>query len=293
MKHFIKTFYIVSRFNKHVIVVGSARSGTSWLSETLAQPSRYRMLFEPEQETRTKKGYLLCDKWISSKANSIEAHKYLKNVFNNRVDCDWIAQNSNRKFKRHLWPFVPKKFIIKFVRCNLASHYMNSAFGIPVIHIIRNPYDIIRSQEQVKFPWLYDLSQFAEQDKLVTLIKDRFDFDIRAYKKLSTIEILSLRWCIENVIPLEVLEPFSEKHAVVRYEELSNDIELFYELCATFKLEPVSNLKQFYKQPSSKTHPKSTLLKGNIEKENLNVDDIHHINKMLDVFRTELYSRRY
>src|SRR5690606_27664684 len=169
MKPYIKNFYTVGKFNKHVIVVGSARSGTSWLSETLAQPFRYRMLFEPDQETRTKRGHLLCDTWLTSKADSSEAYTYLKTVFKNRVDCDWIAQNSNRKFKRHLWPFVPKKFIIKFVRCNLSAHYINAEFDIPLIHIIRNPYDTIRSQQQVKFPWLYDLSHFAKQEKLVKL----------------------------------------------------------------------------------------------------------------------------
>jgi len=140
----------MGRFNKHIIVVGSARSGTSWLSETLAQPYRYRMLFEPEEETRTKNGYLLCDQWFTEPSDSAEAYAYLRRVFKNRVDCDWIAQNSNRKWKRHLWPFVPKQFIIKFVRCNLSAQYMNTIFNIPVIHIIRNPYDVIQSHQRAK-----------------------------------------------------------------------------------------------------------------------------------------------
>jgi hypothetical protein len=36
----------MSHFNKHTIVVGSARSGTSWLSENMAKVLRYRMLFK-------------------------------------------------------------------------------------------------------------------------------------------------------------------------------------------------------------------------------------------------------
>ena len=62
----------MSKFNKHIIVVGTARSGTSWLSETMAQKHRYRMLFEPEHQTRTKKGYLICDQWIDSKTKNQE-----------------------------------------------------------------------------------------------------------------------------------------------------------------------------------------------------------------------------
>jgi hypothetical protein len=281
------------KFNKHVIVVGSARSGTSWLSETLAQPYRYRMLFEPEQETRTKLGRLLCDRWLTSKADSEEAYEYLTKVFKNRVDCDWIAQNSNRKFKRHLWPFLPKRFIIKFVRCNLSAHYMHAVFGIPLIHIIRNPYDVIRSQQQVKFPWLYDLSHFAKQEKLVKRIQDLFNYDITQFKSLSDVEILALRWCIENVIPLKVLEPYSEQASVVRYEDLSSNIELFNELCDTYKLEPVSNLQHYFKQPSSKTHPEGSIYKKDKDTNKLSVNALLAINKILDVFKTKLYARCY
>jgi hypothetical protein len=36
----------MSHFHKHTLVVGSARSGTSWLSENMAKVFRYRMFFE-------------------------------------------------------------------------------------------------------------------------------------------------------------------------------------------------------------------------------------------------------
>ena len=280
-------------FNKHVVVVGSARSGTSWLSETLAQPFRYRMLFEPEQETRTKEGYLLCDKWLTVEEASPQANYYLKRVFKNRVDCDWIAQNSNRQWKRHLWPFIPKQFIIKFVRFNLSATYLYQQFGIPVIHIIRNPYDVIRSQQQVQFPWLYDLSYFVSQDRLVQLVQNHVDFDIRAYKTLTPVETLALRWCLENVVPLEFLEPYTGKMKVVRYEELTQDMNLFYDLCDCFNLEPVANLQAYYKQPSSKTHPDSALVTTAFKKPVLSSDDLSQINTILAIFKSTLYPRRY
>ncbi|WP_250434166.1 sulfotransferase domain-containing protein [Hanstruepera flava] len=283
----------MSSFKKHVIVVGSARSGTSWLSETLAQPYRYRMLFEPEQETRTKKGHLICDKWLNTETVTQEAHTYLKRVFQNRVDCDWIAQNSNRKFKRHLWPFLPKKYIIKFVRANLAAHYMNTVFAIPLIHIIRNPYDVICSQQQVKFPWLYDLSHFVKQDRLVELIKRTYAYDITQFSNLNHTEILALRWCIENVIPLEVFKPYFNKALVVRYEELFNNLDMFYDICSRFNLEPVDDLKAILKQPSSKTHPNSTLHKAPAKKKNLTSVEVDQVSQILDVFKTELYSKTF
>lgn len=44
----------MSKYNNHLVVLGSARSGTSWLSELIAQQHRYRMLFELEIEFYNK-----------------------------------------------------------------------------------------------------------------------------------------------------------------------------------------------------------------------------------------------
>ncbi|WP_204346105.1 sulfotransferase domain-containing protein [Psychroserpens algicola] len=281
------------KFNKHIIIVGTARSGTSWLSETMASQHRYRMLFEPEHETQTLKGHLLCDKWITSQTVSKDVHSYLTQIFSNRVDSDWIAQNSNRKFKRHLWPFIPKKFIIKFVRANLMAQYMNESYGIPVIHLLRNPYDVIRSQQKVKFPWLYDLSHFVKQEALLKLIKHHFGFDISTYETLSDIEILALRWCIENVLPLDIFESYTSHVKVVTYETLVSDIKEFYNLCDEFQIEPVSNLEDYYKKPSSKTHPESRVHSGKKEVSNWSQDDLNKMNTILDTFKTTLYPRQY
>lgn len=280
-------------YKKHIIIVGTARSGTSWLSEIIAQQHRYRMLFEPEQETRTKKGYLLCDQWIFNKEESPEADEYLKKVFANRVDCDWIAQNSNRKYKRHLWPFLPKKYIIKFVRANLLAKYMNETFHIPVIHMIRNPYDVLNSQQRSHFPWLTDLSHFAAQTNLVSLIQTHFNFNITEYQKLTTLERLTLRWCIENVIPLEVLEPSKNHFRLVRYEDLFKNISAFYELCEEFNIEPIKDIERAYSLPSSKTHQKSSIITKEKKKVNFETKEFTEINGILDIFKTKLYPRNY
>ena len=248
------------------------------------------MLFEPEHELRTKSGHLLCDQWITTSKTSPKAHAYLKRLFANRVDCDWIAQNSNRSYKRHLWPFVPKKFIIKFVRGNLLSKYVNEDFGIPVIHVIRNPYDVISSQLRSNFPWLYNLSIFSNQESLVQLIKDRFDFDIRQYPNLSKVEVLCLRWCIENVIPLEVLEPYQGPWTLLRYEDLFSDLQVFMNVCQEYNLDVVPNIEAIYRQPSTKTHSKSTIRHGIASTSVLSDEDRRSVKRLLEVFKTQLYS---
>jgi hypothetical protein len=277
------------RFNKHIIITGSARSGTSWLSEVIARQFRYRMLFEPEHEFNTEKGKLLCDRWIKRKEEAPKVHQYLKKVFSNRVDSDWIGQVSNRKYKMHLWPFLPKKYIIKFVRANLSAKYMNEKFQIPVIHIIRNPYDVIASQQRVKFPWLFNLEHFKNQTELVKLVKEKFNFDLLKTEDLSALEILTLRWCLENVLSLQVFEPYQYKHRVIKHEDLRNDLQIFLNLCKDFNITPIANIGKEYKRPSSKTHPKSTIIDNTKNDEKFTLEEMHRINGMLKVFQCKLY----
>lgn len=282
-----------TNYNKHIIVVGSARSGTSWLSEVIARQYRYRMLFEPEHEFNTEKGKLICDQWIDSITEAPKAHKYLKRVFNNTVDSDWIGQISNRKYKMHLWPFIPKKYVIKFVRANLAAKYMNSVYKIPVIHLIRNPYDVLASQTRVKFPWLFNLKHFLNQKKLISLVKNEFDIDLLKTNNYSQLEILTLRWCIENVIPLQVQGPYKNKHEIVRHEDLRNDIQVFLDICEKFDIEPLEDIYKEYTRPSSKTHPKSNILDRQSNYKKFKGHELQDINRILDQFKCDLYPREY
>jgi hypothetical protein len=55
----------------------------------------------------------------------------------------------------------------------------------------------------------------------------------------------------------------------------------------------VNNLKHYFKHPSSKTHLEVSIYKKE-EKRNILPDRaLTAINKMLDVFKTKLYARRY
>lgn len=278
----------LSKFENHIIIVGSARSGTSWLCELLARPHRYRLLFEPEHEFNTKDGHLLCDRWIEDTVDAGESYTYLKRVFSNKVDNDWIAQHSNRKWKRHLWPFIPKKFVIKFVRCNLAASYINQDFNIPVIHIIRNPYDVIESQQRVKFPWLYDLSRFEKQDRLSDLVKRNYNFDFKEIKSFSEIEKLTFRWCLENVVALDLYRIKKDNFKLIKFEDLRSDQELFLKICKEFNLQPYFQLEAVYGAPSSKSHRQG--LKGEGPKNcSLSDEEINSIGEVLRTFRQEFY----
>ena len=278
----------MKRYTKHIVIVGSARSGTSWFSELIARQHRYRILFEPEHEHNTRDGKLLCDRYITTETTNHSIKTYLKKIFSNSVDSDWIGQLSNRKWKRHLWPFIPKKYIIKFVRCNLAANYLADHFTIPVVYIVRNPYDVLASQQRVQFPWFYDLSWFQQQDALCALLKTRYNIDIRSLKPKSNLEILTIRWCIENALLLQEPNPCFEMYT---YEAIKDDITLFLHICKKYKLEPLKNIQEVYKQPSSKTHPKSSIRSGKRTRRGFSAEEYAIINTYLDLFKIKEYKR--
>ncbi len=277
--------------NKQLIILGTARSGTSWISELIARQHRYRLLFEPEHEFNTKKGKLLCDTWLEYSNNEEAALNYIQKLYNNRVDCNWIAQNSNRKYKRHLWPFIPKKIIIKFVRGNLLGMYLNQKFETPTIHLLRNPYDVINSQKRSSFPWLQELDIFRSQKELVDLISKHFNINLYKLDDLSIIEKKTVRWCIENVLPLEIFNYESPNYFIVKYEDLYNGINKFTELCSLVGIKPISNIDEVYKKPSSKTHKNSKIKnkENNINTFSLTEEEISEISGILKTFNTKLY----
>lgn len=276
-------------FNKHIIITGSARSGTSWLAETISKTFRYRLLFEPDHENHVPNAKeLLCDKLIEPAKKHKKLDAFLIKIFSNKLDNNWIAQNSNRKYKMHLWPWLPKKFVIKLIRSNLGIKYINKKFQVPVIHIVRNPYDVIFSQNRVKFPWLYKLDYFKEQAILVQMIKEKFEFDI-CKTNFTEIEKLAVRWCIENIVLLEHQDEFSFQAKVIKYEELKGNIFILKELSRKFNFDLHPEIESIFNKPSSKTHPKSQII--NFESPSKKLSDKEHqqVKNILQSFKVTLY----
>lgn len=278
-----------TKYPKCLVIVGSGRSGTSWLSETMSKTFRYRLLFEPDQDHQIKAGEVLTDKYLLPGGQYPEVDSYLKKVFRNRIDSDWIAQNSFRKYKMHLWPFLSKKYIIKFVRVNLGSLYIQEQFNLPVVHIIRNPYSVIFSQDRVKFPWLYDFSKFQAQEHLLDMVNESYGIDLTA--TYDDIEKLAIRWALENIYTIQHQKGYAQKVDLYKQEDLADNIDLFREICMKYNLEEPKNLESIYKKPSSKTHPNSNIRadKKSDYRSLIKADDKKKINAILERFEMTIY----
>src|SRR5690606_40393967 len=97
---------------------------------------------------------------------------------------------------------------------------------------------VLHFQKRSSFPWLQDLHLFSEQQELVALIKHTYGLDLTQADSYSVTERRTIRWCIENVLPLELWKfQESESYHVVRYEALFSDVQAFLDLCARVQLQ--------------------------------------------------------
>src|SRR5690606_4110150 len=209
---------------------------------------------------------------------------FIKRVFKNRIDNDWIAQMSFRKFKLHLWPFIPKFYVIKFVRANLALAAFSKNFHIPTIFITRHPHAVIFSQQRVRFPWLYDLNIFAAQETLHNYLFEKTGINLKT-EKFTDIQKLAVRWGIENQL-FEIPKNETVRHYY--YEDLKGNLSLIKEIFHFAKMNIPDNLEEKMTRPSSKMHPKSTILKNKTEE--LSETDKTIVNAILLKFPFQIYN---
>lgn len=274
----------MKRRNKHIILLGSARSGTSWLCENLSRQPRYRLLFEPEHPNHVREGKFIADHSMSNLETKVVL-RFFEKLFANKIDNDWIAQHSYRKYKRHLWPFIPKFFVIKMIRVNLLVSFFLEHFNYPTIVLIRNPYSVIHSQNRVKFPWLYDLSAFAENDILYQYLLKSTSIDLRN-DEFEDFEKLVIRWGIENALyPIHDHPNLS----IYKYEDLRNDYALIENLMLKANMNIPNNLRTFLREPSSKTHKNSDIFLGDTAS-GLDANEQTRIKEILSKFPVQHYS---
>ncbi len=268
-------------YNHHILIFGSARSGTSWISESISRQRGYRLLFEPDQPHQVSKATLIADKYLNRNKSYHKTDTFLNRILRNQIDNEWIAQNSFRKLKMHLWPFLTKFIITKLIRSNLAIEYIATHYNIPIIKIFRNPEKVLHSQWRVKFPWLYDFSWFLTQQELLDIIYKRTNIDIT--KSYDEFEKLVLRWGIENA-----LFPKLKHIKYYKYEDLKLDYSKVTEFMKEAGMKIPADLNYQLSKPSTKTHPKSYIYNRD-QSSNDKLTDLQK-NMMVDILKRFPYN---
>jgi len=194
-----------------VLLVGSARSGTTWIEEVIHSTSSYRMMFEPFHPDKVDefRNFLPYQYIRPTDRRPGFVEPVSKGVHGN-IRSFWVDQFNGR--------LLFKKRLIKDVRSLLYLEWLHKMYpAIPMIYLIRHPFSVAMSRTRLGFP--AELNCFLQQDQLMEDFLQPYS-DL-LHSKWTQFESHVISWCVENMIPLSRI-PVGE-YCPVFYEHVVQD----------------------------------------------------------------------
>jgi hypothetical protein len=196
-----------AELDKSVIIAGSGRSGTTWLSEIVNFNNEYRFIFEPIRPEVLPSLRHFCPKQYLRPDNHEE--KYLQ-----PIDDILHGRIRNAYLDKHNMRFFARRVLIKIIRGHLLLRWLHNTFPmIPIIFVLRHPCAVAMSKQRLGWD-TEELEGFLEQRHLVDDHLEPYRGEIGAVR--SEFERHILIWCIENYV---VLRQFQRNELFVTFYE--------------------------------------------------------------------------
>ena len=192
-----------------VLLLGSARSGTTWLGEVLNRDRDFRVLFEPLRPGAVPQlapferiRYLRGDDRDRARVAAMTA------LLSGRIRNPWIDHTTST--------LLPRRRLLKEIRANALAHWLSECFPeSPLILMVRHPLDVVASRHQLG--WKDHLAEFMAD---TTLVEDHLAPQRAMLVGLDDPLVRSVAaWAIETVVPLRLLGP----SACVTFYEVLRD----------------------------------------------------------------------
>lgn len=233
-------------YKNTILLLGSGRSGTTFLSEIINYKNDFRYIFEPFNNKKLKilKNFSYRPYFNE---NNIEKHTIAKKIFSGDIQGLWV-----NKFNKKIFT---KKRLIKDIRINfLVSYIQNNFPDIRLVCMIRHPFAVIDSKIRANFN--YELDSILEHKNLVSLYFQNIEKEIlHIYKKGSTFEKHMLQWCIENYVMLKQID-FQKTYLVFFENILTNPAVELEKLFKYLKIPYTKEILSKIKKPSGTTKKK-------------------------------------
>ena len=208
-KILVRNLYVPTRIDptRSIIVAGSGRSGTTWVSEIINFDNRYRFIFEP---IRPEVLPILKD--LSHK-------QYLRPENDDRVFLDPIDKILSGRIRnvyldKHNMRIFARQALIKIIRGHLLLCWLHRHYPmIPIVFLLRHPCAVVNSKLRIGWD-AEELEGFLDQEDLVRDHLSPFVDHIR--EDLSEFERHVFIWCIENYV---VLRQFPENGMFIMFYE--------------------------------------------------------------------------
>ena len=275
-------YYDTEDIKNTVLVVGSGRSGTTWVTNLLNADNAFRYIFEPfhPQECPYMREYpeVL---YLSPKTRDRNFEELARRILKGHVHLAWTDRYNKR--------YISSKRIVKCIRLMLSFDWIHLHFPtIPIIYILRHPLAVINSRMNMisKYPfWSVSKNQINElRETLIDDYPNYFSFgDINLE---SEFQRQLVYWCIINRIALDQLANIS--HKLLFYENCKkNPVDTFWQV--RDYVSPIfNNFTEFDGERDQKVPSKKSINK--IEKINQQINDVS--NQKFMVFKGKSMEER-
>jgi Sulfotransferase family len=261
-----------------IFVVGSGRSGTTWVGDVLATCSGGVPVFEPLSQRLVPE----CPRWkqpgpylrIGKSYPQWEA--YFDGVLSGRISNRWTRQDYRRMPKllarrpltgrigvrlarmQYRWQEMRgSRYLVKEVHGNLALAWLQTYTSAPLVYLIRHPCAVVGSRIRLpEHTWDFDMNEILGEPELMRDLLEPFRTTISG--ATTALERLAVSWCVENLLPLSQAKSLG--WLCCCYEEFLCDREaVFARLFRRLGLEPTSVTKKALELVvSSPTHDPHT-----------------------------------
>ena len=294
--------------NDSILIVGSPRSGTTWLMEIFENIHGYTHLFEPLQKlwfpSSIKVGFNRRP-YLPPEEDKPEYEVYLRKILTGQIVSRYPPFGINLEMVINR--LFSKKLIVKSIRLTRLLPWIDKRFQLRnITYIIRHPCAVIASQIKTGFSGYQNdynyTNRFPSKDVIIAEASNIDIIDSSLIKKLKRIktieEVLATAWCLDNYVPLYYLD--SQKWNMIVYEKLVTDGEpelrkLFGEIGEEDSTDLAINQ---LKKPSMLTIEKDpkTVLSTDIQlskwKKSLSKDKIKRILSIVEDFGLNFYTEK-
>ena len=298
-----------------ILIVGSPRSGTTWLMEILATLPRYTNIFEPLNPIWCPNSFEVGFRsrtYIQPDTNWPEGEEYLRKTFTGQIanipvkESLIISLLAGFSIKNTMRRLLGDKLIVKSVNMNRLLPWISEKFQLRgIVFIIRHPCAVVVSQLKTGlcgyrpshppyidvFPTRKEI--LDEASKINGFEPELFDM----LKKIKTREeILAASWCLDNYVPLSHKKPHPWLFVV--YENLvkdgENEISRLFNEIGEQKI-PKTAFHNLKKPSMVIIKEEEKLIKNPIEqlskwKKTLSEKQIESILKIVSEFGLDFYS---
>lgn len=237
-----------------ILVAGSGRSGTSWLSNLLTVMPATQPIFEPmwpinNPAIRTITGWDNSDPhvqgfYLAPDKEHPEWDPILEDIFSGRLRNYWTD--------RYRFTLTPKRFLIKEIRANMMMGYIYRKFQPHIIYLVRHPCSVIMSRLTMPVPWVASVQDLLTQEELVEDYLRPWLKDIE--KEKSPLGAHAVWWALENRIAQGQLD--AVPHIRVFFEDIAASPDLIRtQIYAHFNYQPpIDKFKRAFLSPSDQSN---------------------------------------